>query len=245
MTSKNDYVSYGPLPPNPHSATPQNVVVLPYYRPPPRNHTNHLLRQCLCYAAAFLFFSAAAYFLYPSDPTLQLARVHLNRVRVNSSPYLTLDLSFSLTVKVYNRDFFSLNYDSLVVSVGYRGRELGFVRSAGGRIRARGSSYVNATLDLNGFEVIHDVFYLLEDLARGVIPFDTDTKIEGNLGLLLFNIPLKEYLNKEPNCVNYIGVLVYNYLARASCEVYVNTSNQTVVRKDCYPEVQPHFAGGL
>ncbi|KAF4358063.1 hypothetical protein G4B88_021812 [Cannabis sativa] len=215
MTSKNDYVSYGPLPPNPYSATPQNVVVLPYYRPPPRNHTNHLLRQCLCYAAAFLFFSAAAYFLYPSDPTLQLARVHLNRVRVNSSPYLTLDLSFSLTVKVYNRDFFSLNYDSLVVSVGYRGRELGFVRSAGGRIRARGSSYVNATLDLNGFEVIHDVFYLLEDLARGVIPFDTDTKIEGNLGLLLFNIPLK---------------------ARASCEVYVNTSNQTVVRKDCYPE---------
>ncbi|XP_062090760.1 uncharacterized protein LOC133797021 [Humulus lupulus] len=215
MTSKNDYVSYGPIPSNPYPAIPQNVVVLPYYRPPPRNRTNHLLRQCLCYAAAFLFFSAVVYFFYPSDPKLQLARVHLNRVRVNSSPYLTLDLSFSLTVKVYNRDFFSLNYDSLVVSVGYRGRVLGFVKSAGGRIRARGSSYVNATLDLNGFEVIQDVFYLIEDLARGVIPFDTVTEVDGNLGLFFFNIPLK---------------------ARVSCEVFVNTSNQTVVRQDCYPE---------
>lgn len=60
-----------------------------------------------------------------------------------------------------------------------------------GRIRARGSSYVDATLDLDGFEIIHDVFYLLEDLARGVIPFDTVTMVEGYLGFFFFNIPLK------------------------------------------------------
>ncbi|PON94548.1 Water stress and hypersensitive response domain containing protein [Trema orientale] len=212
MSSKNDYVVYTPLP---STTTPQNVVVLPYYRPPPVNRRRRLLRQCTCSAAVLLLFSAAVYFLYPSDPTIQLARIHLNRVRVNSSPGLTLDLSFSLTVKVYNRDFFSLDYDKLVVSVGYRGRELGFVSSAGGRIRARGSSYVDATLDLNGFEIIHDVFYLLEDLARGVIPFDTDTLVEGNLGLFFFKIPIK---------------------GRVSCEVFVNTSNQTIARQDCYPE---------
>lgn len=63
--------------------------------------------------------------------------------------------------------------------------------SKGGRVRARRSSYVNATLDLDGFEVIHDVFYLLEDLARGVIPFDTSTMVEGNLGILFLKIPLK------------------------------------------------------
>ncbi|KAF2303899.1 hypothetical protein GH714_024242 [Hevea brasiliensis] len=92
----------------------------------------------------------------------------------------------------------------------------GLVRSQGGKIRARGSSYVNALLDLNGLEIIHDVFYLIEDLARGVIPFDTSTKVHGELGLLFFKIPIK---------------------ARVSCEVYVNTDNQTIVRQDCYPEL--------
>lgn len=82
-------------------------------------------------------------------------------------------------------------------------------------MRARGSSYVNATLVLDGLEVIHDVFYLLEDLARGLIPFDTDTEVEGTLGLFFFKIPIK---------------------AKASCEVYVNTNNQTIVRQDCSPE---------
>lgn len=67
--------------------------------------------------------------------------------------------------------------------------------SDGGRIRARGSSYVDATLDLDGFEVIHDVFYLLEDLARGVIPFDTNSMVEGNLGFFLFDIPIKVKLS--------------------------------------------------
>ncbi|KAL5572677.1 hypothetical protein UlMin_022274 [Ulmus minor] len=210
MTSKNDYVFYSPLP---SDSTNQNVVVLPVYRRPPRNRRRNL-RPCFLSTAGVILLAAVVFLLYPSDPRLQLARIKLNRVRVNSSLGLTLDLSFSLVVKVKNRDFFSLDYDSLVVSVGYRGRELGFVSSAGGKIRARGSSYVNATLDLNGFEVIHDVFYLIEDLAKGVIPFDTNTKVEGSLGLLLFKIPIK---------------------ARVSCEVYVNTNNQTIVRQDCYP----------
>lgn len=58
-------------------------------------------------------------------------------------------------------------------------------------MRARGSSYVNATLVLDGLEVIHDVFYLLEDLAKGVIPFDTDSEVDGTVGLLFFKIPIK------------------------------------------------------
>lgn len=50
---------------------------------------------------------------------------------------------------------------------------------------------MDARLDLNGLEVIKDVFYLIQDLARGVIIFDTDTQVEGDLGLLLFKIPIK------------------------------------------------------
>ncbi|XVE54289.1 hypothetical protein DITRI_Ditri03aG0068900 [Diplodiscus trichospermus] len=202
-------VPYTPLPPNPNH---QNVIILPVYYERP-NHNYRCLRRCLTFTGIVLLLSAAVFFLYPSDPTLQLARIQLNHVGVHTSPKLTLDLSFSLTIRVRNRDFFSLDYEKLVVSVGYRGRELGVVSSEGGRVRARGSSYVNATLDLDGFEVIHDVVYLIADLVKGVIPFDTNTKVDGFLGLLFFQIPLK---------------------AEVSCEVYVNTNNQTIVRQDCY-----------
>lgn len=60
-------------------------------------------------------------------------------------------------------------------------------------MRARGSSYVNASLELNGLEVIHDVIYLIEDLIKGVIPFDTVTMVKGELGVLFFEIPLKVF----------------------------------------------------
>lgn len=91
-----------------------------------------------------------------------------------------------------NRDFFSLTYDSLDVSVGYRGRQLGTVSSVGGaRIKARGSSYVDVVLTVDGFEVIYDAFYLLQDIAKGVIPLETDTRVDGKLGLLFFDVPLK------------------------------------------------------
>ncbi|KAF1886119.1 hypothetical protein Lal_00045348 [Lupinus albus] len=212
---------YSPLPSNPNPNSPnypylpsQNVVVL---LPPYPGHRNHRNRSnCLIYSIiALLILAAAIFLLYPSDPEVHLARIRLNRIAIRTNPKPTLDISFSLTVKVRNRDFFSLSYDSIAVSVGYRNRELGFVTSGGGKIKARGSSYVDATLSIDGFEVIYDAFYLIEDLAKGVIPFDTNTRVEGKLGLFLFNIPLK---------------------ATVSCQVYVNMKNQTIVRQDCYPE---------
>ncbi|XP_065850664.1 uncharacterized protein [Euphorbia lathyris] len=210
MSPKASSVSYSPLPSH---TPPPNVVVLTYYRPPP-DPSFLLLRRCLAFTFSVILLSAAVFFLYPSDPTLQVSRIRLNHIQVHSYPKFTLDVSFSLLVKVRNRDFFSLDYDTLDVSVGYRGRELGVVRSRGGKLRARGSSFVNATLDLNGLEIIYDVFYLVEDLARGVIPFDTTSKVNGELGVFLFKVPIK---------------------GRASCEIYVNTTDETIVREDCFP----------
>ncbi|XVF49207.1 hypothetical protein PTKIN_Ptkin03bG0250000 [Pterospermum kingtungense] len=208
---RNSSVPYTPLPQNPNH---QNVVILPVYYH--RSNQNHrCLRRCITFSGVFILLSAAVFLFYPSDPTLQLVLLKLNHIGVNSSHKLTLDLTFSLTIRVRNRDFFSLDYEKLVVSVGYRGRELGVVSSDGGRVRARGSSYVNATLDLDGYEVVHDVIYLISDLAKGVIPFDTTTKVDGDLGLFLFKIPLQ---------------------AKVSCEVYVSTNNQTITRQDCYAE---------
>ncbi|KAI9128968.1 hypothetical protein K1719_000451 [Acacia pycnantha] len=165
MAGKGDFVRYSPLPANPSPIpAPSNqnvVVVLPAYRPPYSRRNGWYLR---CSGAFFfiLLLAAASFFIYPSDPDIQVVRIHLNHIGIKTSPKLVLDVSFFLTVKV-----------------------------------------------------IHDVFYLLEDLAKGVIPFDTETRVEGNLRLLFLNFPLK---------------------AMVSCLVYVDTNNQTVMRQDCYPE---------
>lgn len=87
-----------------------------------------------------------------------------------------------------------MDYESLQVAIGYRGDSLGYMTSAGGHIRARGSSFVNATLDLDGVEMLSDVILLLEDLATGSITFDTESKISGKLGLFLFDLPIKVIL---------------------------------------------------
>ncbi|KAJ8749808.1 hypothetical protein K2173_013211 [Erythroxylum novogranatense] len=193
---------------------PENATRLTSYRPS-FNASSLLSHRSLIFIFTVLLLLLAVYFFYPSDPSLQISRVRLNYIHINTSPKLALDLSFSLSIRVHNKDYLSLDYDALDVAVGYRGRELGFTNSGGGKIRARASSYVNATLDLNGREVIYDALYLLEDLGSGVIPFDTHTLVKGNVGLLFFNIPIQ---------------------GRVSCELYVNTNNQTVVRQDCYSE---------
>nr|XP_027193373.1 uncharacterized protein LOC101515080 isoform X2 [Cicer arietinum] len=220
MTGKDGFVSYSPLPSNPNpnpNSNPysypyppqqQNVVVLlPSYHP--RFHLHHHRRRCLrCTAAILLFLLlvAGVFILYPSDPEIQLARIRINHIGIRTNPKPILDLSFSVTVKVRNRDFFSLTYDSLSVAVGYRGRQLGLVHSiGGGRIKARGSSYVDVVLSVDGFEVIYDAFYLIQDIAKGVIPFETHTTVDGKLGLLLFNVPLKSLGDKVDQNAN-IGV---------------------------------------
>lgn len=100
-------------------------------------------------------------------------------------------MTLDLTVKVRNRDFYSLDYDSLLVAIGYRGKRLGFVTSGGGHVESRGSSYVNATLEMDGVEVLSDAILLVEDLAKGAITFDTVSEMSGRIGLYLFDLPIK------------------------------------------------------
>lgn len=87
--------------------------------------------------------------------------------------------------------------------------------SKGGHVMARGVSYVDAELHLDGIRVLNDVFYLIEDLARGSIPLDTVTEIEGQLHLFFLDVPIQ---------------------GRISCAVHVNPENQTIIRQGCYPE---------
>lgn len=197
---------------------PQYVVVLPPHLPPYRQRL--LRKSCLpslfCAAVTVLFIVGVAYLLWPSDPDLSIVRLKLDRLHFHTRPQISLDITLDLTVKVRNKDFYSIDYDSLLVSVEYRGRTLGSMTSDGGYIRGRGSSYVNATLDLDGVEMLNDVILFLEDLAKGSITFDTVSEISGKLKLLFISLPIK---------------------TKRSCEIVVDTHNQTITRQNCYLEV--------
>ncbi|KAL8128624.1 hypothetical protein V2J09_017779 [Rumex salicifolius] len=219
MSSKADYA---PLPsyssPAASSSVPETYIVI--YRnsllPPSLRAFN---RRFLSYSLSIALLFLILFLLWPSDPEVQVVRVQLNNVAIQTSPRLSLDLSLFVVARIRSRDFFSFRYESLGLSIGYRGRKLGFVSSEGGQLNARGASYVNSTLVIDGFEVFHDIFYFIEDVARGSVHFDTDTTIKGELGFLsILKIPLK---------------------AKVSCEVIVNPHNQTIVRQNCYPEVDP------
>ncbi|KAJ6846544.1 uncharacterized protein M6B38_282055 [Iris pallida] len=211
---------------------PQIPYGIPYQEPSTtyvflqayRRRRRSLRRFCpsLFSSSALLFFSllllvllAAAFFLYPSDPQISLSRLRLNHLRVKTLPFPSLTISLDLKARVRNPDFFSLRYTSLVASIGYRGKRLGVVESRGGRIRARGVSYVDAELELDGIEIIGDVFYLIEDVARGVVPLETVTELDGVMRLFFVDVPVE---------------------GRVSCSVNVNPANQTIIRQDCYPE---------
>ncbi|KAK6912090.1 hypothetical protein RJ641_024183 [Dillenia turbinata] len=184
------HVLYTPLPPSPHpSPQPQNYVVLPIYVP-------FSLRlkwrsRLLAAAAILLLLPAAFYILWPSDPVIQIVRLKLNSFHVNTSPRLSLDLSLSLTLKVLNRDVYSMDYNSMNVSIAYRGRILGFVITNEGLVRPKSASYVDADLELDDVGVFSDMIFLVRDLAKGSIQFDTVSVVTGRLGLLFVGIPLK------------------------------------------------------
>uniref|UniRef100_A0A3B6JFF4 Late embryogenesis abundant protein LEA-2 subgroup domain-containing protein n=1 Tax=Triticum aestivum TaxID=4565 RepID=A0A3B6JFF4_WHEAT len=145
-------------------------------------------------ALAALALLALAFLLWPSDPGVSVARLRLAHVSVVARPAVALNVSAALKARVRNPNLFALDYSRLV--------------------RARAVSYVDADLRLDGIRVVEDAIYLLEDLARGSIPFDAVVEVEGHLHFFL-SIPVK---------------------GRIACVVHVNPHDQTIVHQDCYPK---------
>lgn len=149
---------------------------------------------CGCIApglTALSLLALAGFLLWPADPDVSLARLRLAHVSVVARPAVAVNISAALKVRVRNPDFFALEYSRLDVDIGYRGARLGRVTSGGGRVRARAVSYVDADLQLDGIRVVEDAIYLLEDLARGSVPFDTVVEVEGHLHLFFLSVPVK------------------------------------------------------
>ncbi|CAD5168838.1 unnamed protein product [Musa acuminata subsp. malaccensis] len=206
----------------PYFPEPPAYVLLPFY---PRRHRRHgrchccgsLFSSSALLSSAFLLviLCSAAFFLWPSDPQLTVARLRFDDLRVTPPPFATIDVVLSVDLMVRNPDFFSLDYRSIVVSIGYRGRPLGSVTADGGHVRARGVSHVHTKLDLDGILVLNDAIYLIEDLFRGSLPLDTVTEVQGRMRLFFFDVPVQ---------------------GNISCALNVNLENQEVIRQDCYSE---------
>ncbi|CAH9056332.1 unnamed protein product [Cuscuta epithymum] len=190
---------------------PQYVIVLPRS---PRRRRSFFDRNCFFCASFIILLAVSVFLLWPSNPEISVSRLHLRGFKVHLIPP-SFDITLQLTLKVRNRDFYSIDYKSLVVWIGYKGKMLGNVTSDDGHLKARASSYVNATLDLEGVEIFSDVISLIEDVAKGSITLDTVTQINGQLGLFSFDIPLQ---------------------GNVSCEIVVDTNNQTISHQNCYPE---------
>ncbi|KAI3418973.1 LEA_2 domain-containing protein [Psidium guajava] len=201
-------IYYTRLPPQPDAP---NYILLPLHRP---GTASPRRLRTIC-AGSLVLLATVAYILYPSEPDLDVVRLRLNRVHFRTVPQLLVDISLLLTVKVHNADVYYMDYSTLDVAIGYRGKMLGHVKSDHGHVRALGSSYVDAELEFDGVEVFSNVMLLLEDLAKGTVPLDTVTTVEGRVGLFFFGFPLK---------------------AKVSCGISVNTNNQTIGHQNCYPE---------
>ncbi|KAK7271901.1 hypothetical protein RJT34_28168 [Clitoria ternatea] len=182
---------------------------------PHHDDQNHVvfLRRCgvTCTLGVMLFLSTV-YIFWPSDPMLKIVGLKVKRMKVHPMPHITVDISMLLTLRVHNVDVYSMNFGAINVVVAYRGKKLGHVTSNKVHVRARGSSYVDADVEFSGISVVPEIIMLLEDVAKGIVPFDTISQVRGQLSLLFFQIPIE---------------------AKLSCEVLVSLLNQTIVRQHC------------
>lgn len=146
--------------------------------------------QVTCTVGLILFLTTV-YTFWPSDPYLKIVRLKLKRVKVHPRPRITVDISMLLTLRVRNDDVYSMDFGAVDVAVSYRGKPLGHVTSEHGHVSARGSSYVDADAEFAGINVLPEMVLLLEDLAKGAVPFDTVSQVRGQMGILFFHFPMK------------------------------------------------------
>lgn len=95
-----------------------------------------------------LFFTAVIFIFLSSDSdhVVSITRVHLDRLHIHTFSRMNLDITLDVTVKARNRDLYSIDHNSLIVSIAYQENQLGYIVSNQGHIKARGLSYIDATL---------------------------------------------------------------------------------------------------
>ncbi|KOM44533.1 hypothetical protein LR48_Vigan05g213800 [Vigna angularis] len=160
----------------------------------PYNHQNLVVlsrRRVISCALSMALLVSTLYVLWPSDPDLKIVGLKLRRIKVHPVPPVTVDISMLLTLQVRNADVYFMDLGAVNVAVAYRGKMLGHVRSREVHVRARGSSHVDADVEFAGISVLPELVLLMEDVAKGIVPFDTVSHTGGQFGLFFFHFPIK------------------------------------------------------
>jgi hypothetical protein len=90
-----------------------------------------------------------------------------------------LNISLDVILKIRNRNFAGVFYDSLNVDILYRGSELGDAKLKGGHIVARGTVEVPAVLNLEAREILENASELIVDVAHRKVPLTMRTRLIG------------------------------------------------------------------
>ncbi|KAF1001531.1 hypothetical protein AG4045_000925, partial [Apium graveolens] len=150
------------------------TMTTPFWLTPSPSHT--ALTPTAFYSLSSRSFSSPPlYYLWPSNPELTIVRLKLNKFNAHAFP-AKLDVELDLKVRVLNKDV-------MIWCIG-------FVEAKGGKVKAKGVSYVNATLRLTELR-FGRCGVLIEDLARGVVTIDTVSAVEGKVGFVYVYIPIK------------------------------------------------------
>eukprot|EP00249_Psilotum_nudum_P016970 c26083_g1_i3 orf=293-979(-) len=182
-----------------------------------RWHLSFFLRSAFGLLAVVLV-GISAFFLWPRQTGIHMTLLRLEGVHVDVKrgdsiiPRVFLDITLRLRVRVVNPNYFGVDYKSVTAVIFYNEEKLGYVDSEGGKVPARSTAYVSATLNLTGIELGRNVLSLLEDLAARRVPFSTKAHFRGRIRILFFEVPME---------------------ADVSCNLVIDPEDQAILSEDC------------
>lgn len=177
-------------------------------------------RRCAISCAAFTIFLLAlavvAFFVWPRSLEMTVVDLNLGNINFNIVkgviPQVFLTITLDVRLQVRNPNFFGVTYDTVTVSILFNGDEIGEVQSQGDNFLARSTSYVDATLDLNSYQIASDVLLLVAAVDSGAVPLQTVTALDGHINLLWLELPVQ---------------------GTVSCNLVVDPQEQVLLSQDC------------
>lgn len=173
--------------------------------------------SCACFSLVLLAVAAvAAFFVWPRSLEMTVMDLHLGNIHFNVVkgliPQVFLTITLDVRLRVRNPNFFGVTYDTVTVSILFEGDEIGDLQSQGDDFQARSTSYVDATLDLNSYQIASNVLLLVAALDNGALPLQTVTVLNGHINVLWFELPLQ---------------------GMVSCNLVVDPQEQVLISQDC------------
>ena len=185
------------------------VYELPPYPRRQRRWEHEVSKACFALAAVSCLIWAALV-LWPTPPDVQLEHWKLIGINIDSKeegrsiiPVVHLNISLDVILKIRNRNFAGVFYDSLSVEILYRGAELGDAKLKGGHIVARGTVEVPAVLNLEATEILENASELIVDVAHRKVPFTMRTRLIGAVDF----VALQPHVDVCKSCLQFLDCI--------------------------------------